>query len=425
MIDSLITTVRSSFEQIRDHRGTNSTYGLVNLLMTGFALFSLKDSSLSHFRGLYPVRSDNLKRVYGIENLPSDICLREGLDGVNPSDLQSVFKAPIDFLLKKGVFRSRYVLGDYVAIPFDATGHYCSNKKGCPQCLVKNHKNGKQTFYHQLLGAAAVHPTQSTVFPIACEAIVQQDGNQKNDCELNACKRLIPKVREMLPKEKIIAIFDALYPNGFHIKELAQKDMRYIIGIKGQSFVKIQVERLRESGLLQSRTWQKDNKTCTASYTNGLILNGTHLDIQTNYFEYKEVDNETGEQVFYSTWITDIPINEANIEELVAVARARWKIENETFNTLKNQGYHLEHNYGHGKKNLATNFALLTFLAFLTDQIAQHMDTFFQKAKAICKTFKALWERIRAIFYLIPVKSMKAIYKFICLNKQLNITPLE
>ena len=80
------------------------------------------------------------------DTLPSDVCLREVLDGVNPSALQSVFTAPIDFLLKKGVFGSRYVLGDYIAIPFDATGHYCSNKKGCPQCLVKNHKNGQQTF---------------------------------------------------------------------------------------------------------------------------------------------------------------------------------------------------------------------------------------------------------------------------------------
>jgi hypothetical protein len=65
---------------------------------------------------------------------------------------------------------------------------------------------------------------------------------------------------------------------------------------------------------------------------------------------------------------------------MVTVARTRWKIENETFNTLKNQGYHLEHNYGHGNKYLATNFAILTFLAFLTDQIAQALDTAFQKS---------------------------------------------
>ncbi|MEZ4883900.1 MAG: hypothetical protein R3E32_04100 [Chitinophagales bacterium] len=70
MIDNLIETVRSNFEEIKDHRASNSTYTLVNLLMTGFAMFSLKDPSLSHFRGLYPIRSANLERVYGIDSLP-------------------------------------------------------------------------------------------------------------------------------------------------------------------------------------------------------------------------------------------------------------------------------------------------------------------------------------------------------------------
>ena len=425
MIDNLIQCVRQDFAKIADHRDTNTTYDLDDLLMTGFAMFSLKDPSVSCFRELYPVRSANLKSVYGIDSLASDTALREGLDGVNPVDLQASFKVPLDLLRKKGVFKSRYVLGSYVAIAFDGTGHYCSGKTQCPQCLVKNHRNGKQTFYHQLLGAVAVHPEQSTVFPIACEAIVQQDGNTKNDCELNAAKRLIPKVRAMLPDESIIAIFDALYPNGFHIKALQAKGMRYIIGIKGESFVNIQVQKLRQAGKLQSISWQKENRTCTAYFTNGLVLNGSHLDLKTNYFEYTEVDNETGEQVFYSTWITDIPITEENIPELVAVARARWKIENETFNTLKNQGYHLEHNYGHGKQHLATNFALLTFLAFLVDQIAQHMDSFFQKARSTCGSFRTFWEKIRGIFYFVPVKSMKAIYKFIAARTQLDIPALE
>ena len=161
------------------------------------------------------------------------------------------------------------------------------------------------------------------------------------------------------------------------------------------------------------------------SFTNGLILNGQHQEILTNYFEYSEIDSKTGEQIFYSTWITDIEINVDNIKELVAIARSRWKIENETFNTLKNQGYHLEHNYGHGKKYLATNFAILTFLAFLTDQIAQHLDKDFQVAKAICKSFKAFWERVRTVFYLLPTMSMNAIYRFIIKKRQLDIPALE
>jgi len=394
-------------------------------LSLAFAMFHLKDSSLSAFREQFSVRAENLNQVYGVDELPGNTALRESIDLVPPEELQHLFKPLIDFLKTQGVLKERHVLGNFTAVSVDGTGHYCSGKKGCPQCMVKNHRNGNKTYYHQLLGAVAVHPNQSTVFPVACEAIVKQDGSTKNDCELNASKRIIPQIRKALGAEKIIAIFDALYINGPHIKALEEESMSYIIGSKGQTYVDVQVEHLRKKEELQKVNWQTKDKICTAYFANQLILNGQHQEILTNYFEYVEIDKKTGEQVFYSTWITDLEITPENIEELIAVARSRWKIENETFNTLKNQGYHLEHNYGHGKKYLATNFAILTFLAFLTDQIAQHLDKDFQEAKSVCKTFKALWEKIRSIFYLLPTMSMNAIYRFIIKRRQVKMPALE
>ena len=59
------------------------------------------------------------------------------------------------------------------------------------------------------------------------------------------------------------------------------------------------------------------------------------------------------------SWVTDIPITDENIVQLMKAGRARWKIENETFNTLKNQGYEFEHNFGHGKRNLCNNLMTL------------------------------------------------------------------
>ncbi len=50
---------------------------------------------------------------------------------------------------------------------------------------------------------------------------------------------------------------------------------------------------------------------------------------------------------------------------MVAAGRARWKVENETFNVLKNQGYHFEHNFGHGQQYLSAVLLSLLFLAFL------------------------------------------------------------
>jgi hypothetical protein len=428
MIDELIELVRLGFSKIQDVRRWNSSYELSSYLNLVFAMFHLKDSSLSSFKEQYSVRGANLQRVYGVEVLPGDTAIREAIDKINPVALQSLFQPQLDLLQEKGVLKARHVLGGYTVVSVDGTGHYCSGKKGCPQCLVKNHRNGKKTYYHQLLGAVAVHPVQSTVFPVACEAIIQQDGNKKNDCELNGSKRIIPQIRAALRDEKIIGVFDALYINGPHIIALKAAEINYIIGTKGQTYVDVQVKALKNKDKLQqlqTYTWKSKGKICTVNFTNGLILNGQHQEIITNYFEFIEIDAKTKETTFYSTWITDLTIDRTNVRELVAVARSRWKIENETFNTLKNQGYHLEHNYGHGKKYLATNFAILTFLAFLVDQIAQHLDKDFQAAKAACETFKAFWERIRSVFYLVPTLSMSAIYRFVVLKKQINISPLE
>jgi len=234
MIDKVIQSIRAGFDKITDTRRNNLSYPLADMLSLAFAVFHLKDPSLSFFKEKYDVRAENLKRVYGINSLPGDTALRQSIDQVKPIDLQGLFRPQMEFLSSKGVLKDREVLGEYTAVSVDGTQHYCSGTKGCPQCLTKNHRNGKTTYYHQLLGAVAVHPDQSTVFPVACEAIVRQDGNTKNDCELNASKRIIPQIRESLGEAtKIIAIFDALYINGPHIKALADETISYIIGTKG------------------------------------------------------------------------------------------------------------------------------------------------------------------------------------------------
>lgn len=426
IIDKLIKSVRTCFDGVQDPRSENSTYTFSNLLNMGFAMFHLKDPTLSAYKEQYDVRSDNLRRVYGVEHLVGDTAFREGVDKLIPKKLQKLFKPFLALLFALGVMQKRRVLGGrYTVVSVDGTGHYCSGSKQCEQCMVKNHRNGKVSYYHQLLGAVAVHPNEATVFPVACEAIVKQDGSTKNDCELNASKRIIPQIREALGEdEPIVAVFDALYINGPHIEALKEKNINFIIGTKGQTYLDLQIKRLRENKQLQQCTWETNEIFGVAYFANELILNGTHQDILVNYFEYTETDKQTGECTFYSTWATDIEITHENVRELVSVARSRWKIENETFNTLKNQGYHLEHNYGHGKQYLSTNFAILTFLAFMIDQIAQHLDEDFQAAKRTCQTFKALWERIRAIFYVLPTMSMSAVYRFIVKKKQAKISPL-
>ena len=422
MVDKLIQGIKTAFSNVSEHRYKNAQIPLSDYLQSAFAMFHLKDPSLHHYRVNYDERSANLERIYGITELPSDTAMREGIDGILPAHLQECFRYPLQVLEKEGVMNSYKVLSRYTTFLFDGTEHYCnknSDEPPCPHCLTKEHKNKqgevtKTTYHHQALGCVLAHPDHKEVFPVAAEAIVRQDGATKNDCEQNAAKRLLPIVRDLLPKSRyeLLGVFDGLYPTGPFINLLGQHNMRYIIAIK-DGYVLVQVEKLRAQKALQEYEWVNDKgEKCCTRWHNKLILNGQNQDTFVNYFEYEQFDTK-GKRVYHNAWITDLPIDQKDIQELVKIGRSRWKIENEAFNTLKNQGYHLEHSYGHGSKYLTTNFMLLTFLAFLVDQIAQKLDVAFDKALKHCKTKKNLWEKIRHIFDLIPCMSMNVIYRII------------
>lgn len=431
MVDSLIRGIKSAFGDIQEHRYQNAQISLSDFLQSGFAMFHLKDPSLHHYRLNFPERKANLERIYQISFLSSDSAMREAIDGIEPGQIRECFKVPLQELEKQDVLAEYRVLERYHCLLFDGTGHYCGATTPCEHCLTKVHRNKKgevtrTTYHHQALAAVMAHYENKEVFPVACEAIVKQDGERKNDCELNAAKRLIPMVRGMLPKEKhdLLGVFDGLYPNGPMIRLLGECEMRFVIGIQ-EGYVPLQVERLRAAQTLQKQEWiGQGGEKSIARWHNSLILNGQNLDVQVNYFEYEQFDRQ-GARTYYNSWITDIDITADNIEELVKVGRSRWKIENETFNTLKNQGYNLEHSYGHGKKYLATNFMLLTFLAFLVDQIAQRLDAAFEKALKYCKTRKNLWEKVRQVFDLLPCMSMNVIYRFIAKEIKVDFPLLE
>jgi hypothetical protein len=100
--------------------------------------------------------------------------------------------------------------------------------------------------------------------------------------------------------------------------------------------------------------------------------------------------------------------------------RSRWKIENETFNTLKNLGYNFEHNYGHGKKYLSTNFGMLMMLAFLLDQVQEICCSLYKKCRKHLRTYRALWEHMRVLFHRVVVSNWENFYLILAQEKSLN-----
>ena len=396
----LLAQIRKDFERIPDHRISTPKFSLPDVLMSGLAIFGLKYRSLldfDHHRNEERVRA-NLRDLYGVIQAPCDTQLRTVLDEVSPADLCTPFISIHHQLMSQDILKN-YMHLDAILVVIDGTGHLSSLKISCPKCCQKNHHNGETEYHHQLLMASIVHPDKAQVFPLFPEPITCQDGETKNDCESNASKRLLQKIRDAFPDQKIIILQDSLSGNGPHVKLLKKLDFSYIIRVQTgdhQSLFEEVDKRLCAGQVEEFEELGKDGILRGYRFVNDVPLNKTHPDVLVNFLEYWEIRKDGKEYNF--AWITDIRLIKTNVHMVMRGGRTRWKIENENINTLKNQGYHLEHNYGHGKKHLATIFAMLMLLAFLVDQVQELCCDLFKAAHQECRSRISLWEAVRGLF---------------------------
>jgi hypothetical protein len=410
--DGLFKLIRKETGKIKEHRVMNIKISLPDALMSGLAMFSLKDPSLLAFdqRRATP---ENLRRIFGMEMIPSDTQMRDILDEVEPEQVRPLFKAVFQSLQRGKVLEKMVFMGKYYLASIDGTSYFSSKKVHCESCLQReNKRSGEITYSHQLLGVALVHPDQQAVVPLAPEPIIKQDGQQKNDCERNAAKRLLAKLRQDHPRLPLIIVEDALSANAPHIKALRGHKFRFILGVKpgDHRYLFDYVAQAEAAGDTTEFEQEEEGVVYRFRFLNDVPLNESNPEVRVNFLECWQ-SKEGKEQHF--SWITDFTVTPHNAFPLMRGGRARWKIENETFNTLKNQGYHFDHNFGHGQAHLTTVFAMLMMLAFAVDQAQQLACHFFQAAwhKAGSKRF--LWERMRALFYELPMPSMTAIWRAI------------
>lgn len=411
--DALYRLVGDAFGGLPDHRHEKATIPLADALLSAFAMFSLKDPSLLAFDQR---RNDqNMKTLFGISQIPSDTQMREILDLLEPDLLRPVFN-DVFRQLQRGKALEPFVFHDgCYLLALDGTGYFSSNKIHCQCCLEKKNKQtGEMTYQHQMLGAAIVHPDYKEVIPLAPEPIQKQDGSTKNDCERNAAKRLLRKIRQEHPRLKLLIVEDGLASNAPHIRDLIQLRMHFLLGVKpgDHAFFFERVAEAFEQDRMTTISWKEGDVTCEMAFTHKLPLNESNQELLVNFLQYAEY-GEDGHRRKYFTWITDLRITRGNARHLVRGGRARWKIENETFNTLKNQGYHFEHNFGHGKQNLSVVFAMLMMLAFLVDQTQQLCCPLFRAVWQKLGSKRALWDNLRSHFRHFTFTSMQHLYEVI------------
>jgi hypothetical protein len=411
--DALIHTVRCELGGVPDWRTGDVDISMADGLMSGFALFSLKDPSLLAFEQRRLACDPNLHEVYLIKRVPCDTQLRVICDGVIPDFLRPAFRALFRKLQRSKSLKPFVFIDGHYLVSLDGTGFYSSRKVGSAACLIQtNPKTGEVTYSLQLLGACVVHPERMEVIPLFPEMITNGDGQLKNDCERNAAKRWLEKFRADHPHLKVIITEDALSPNAPHIEELKRHNCRFLLGVKpgDHRFLFDYVEAAHAYGLT-TECEQVDPEDPTIIHRFRFIdevpLNKSNLDLHVTFVEHWEI-GPAGTKHF--TWVTDLAVTTDNVYQVMRGGRARWRIENETFNTLKNQGYHFGHNFGLGEQHLAGVFTTLMMLAFLVDQIQQLCCPLFRAVWAKLRSKRALWEALRAVFGNFLFDSMIELY---------------
>jgi len=412
---SLLSLIRAAFNE--HHKDPHKRYDIptVDNLMSGLAVFSLKYPSLLQFeddRQSERTLRHNLRTLYGIPRAPCDTQMRTRLDGLGLEGIRKAGKHVINRLQRGKVLEQWQFLDNQYLLSLDGTGFFSSSSIHCDSCCEKHHKNGEVTYSHQMVVGSIVHPDIRQVLPIGFEPIVKSDGQEKNDCERNASKRWLEEFRRSHPQLSVIVVGDGLFSNGPFIDMLEQhrccyilvcqeKDHKYLYDWFWKAEAPDVTEFTEQVGKVQKRY----------RFMESVPLNESRSEKLVNVVFYEEIDAKGVKRRWL--WVTNLAITKENVRKIVQGGRARWKIENETFNTLKNQGYNFEHNYGHGNKTLSNVLAGLMLLAFLIDQCLEAVNLNFKQVLEKCRSRIRLWEDLRCAFRWFCVESWEALYALI------------
>ena len=402
-LESLISELREVCAGLPDKRHgpkDGCAYTMADIGLSAFSLFFMGSPSfLAHQRALAEGHGrSNCQTLFGIAAIPTENYIRLMLDGAAPAAFNGLFMTAIETVATAGALSAFQRLGGRVLIALDGTEHFCSRKIHCPQCSKRRRSDGGIEYFHAFLGASLVAPGHKQVLPLPPEFITPQDGAEKQDCERSAAKRWIAKHSPTLARYRPIYLGDDLFACQPIVAAIQDGGGNFILTCKPSSHQTI-TEYLTGADLEEHRqTVSQPGKRSTHIYRwlCDVPLRASEDALGVNWFSV-EILNAKGKRTYYNSFVTDLPITAETIAELAAAGRARWKIENETFNVLKSNGYNLEHNFGHGKQTLASILVTLNLLAFALHAVAQLCVLAWRTALAARGARYRFFEHLRTI----------------------------
>lgn len=421
--DDLIDSLRRRMAAFPDPRtGRNTKYTMEDIGLSAFSVFHTQcPSFLANQKAMQQNKGQsNARTLFQIRDIPTDNHIRDTLDAVPPGELFPVYDEIYEALHERGVLANFRGVGNTTPIALDGTWYYSSGKLHCDSCSRMEHSSGQMTYYHSAVTPVIVASNQKHAIALRPVFITPQDGHSKQDCEINASKRwLDQEAARYLPSlnHNVTFLGDDLYAHQPFCRRVMLQRCHFIFTCKPDSHTHLfqwvrQLETGRDLHTVTRRVIHKGHPDVyTYRYAVGVPLAEGADALKVNWCEVT-ITGKAGKILYHNAFITDWAITDESVADIVATGRARWKIENENNNTLKTKGYHLEHNFGHGRKHLSSLLATMNMLALLVHTFLAFCDDSYSLIRAILPTRKTFFDDVRALLRYLCFPSWAAMLDF-------------
>jgi hypothetical protein len=428
--DVLKGALHRQLAHLPDHRkkGPNTRYAIRDAAMGAFGIFFTQSPSFLEFqRRLQHAKGhNNAHTLLGVEQIPCDNQVRTLLDPIAPSHLDAVFVAVFELLAQHRMLAHFRVLGDQLLVALDGTHYFSSTAIHCHNCLTRQLSNGQPLYYHAALTPVIVCPGQSQVIALPPEYIRPQDGHVKQDCERTAGKRWLSKHAEQVGAHGITLLGDDLYSNQPFCELVLHHGFNFILTCKPDSHATLYervafwqaTEAIKE--LETRRQHDRVTEITLYRYVNDVFLRGGPGALAVNWLEITSVNAKTGAQLYHNSFITNHRLSAANVSQVAQAGRGRWKVENENNNVLKTKGYHIEHNFGHGKKYLAAFLLSLNLLAFLFHTVLEWSDDKYARLRQVLARRQTFFSDVQALMRYMVFDSWEHMMDFMIRGLELE-----
>ncbi len=383
---------------IPDHR-KRKTYEVGEILMAGIAMFVFKRKSRNHadksVRGNF---EQNYYTLWGLR-LPILETVDKFLRELPPEEIEMLKRELVKQLLRRKTLEKWKFRGGYT-VSVDGTGLMSFDQEPYPGCPYKTGKNGKKTWTAYVLEAKLCcgNGTAISLSSVWLDSS-ENMGDNKQDCELKAFKRLAVKLKKEYPRLPVTIVADSLYPNQGSFNICKENKWDYIFVLKDGSLKSVweeinqllplseQKENAQERHVFEDKCFKKE----CSRFINNIGYTPHHT---LNWLEYTKISK--GEKESYFAHVTNMKITKKNVWDISLHGRMRWIIENQGFNTQKNAGYGLQHKYSRKNYWAMKNYYQLLQIAHMISQLVEKLAHTIKMLKESGMTIAAAIEDMAA-----------------------------